>query len=148
MARRDWHDLIGGLLMAEVGTAFALAAREYDMGTLRRMGSGMFPMVLGWLLAGLGVLVALPAAYRSGTLPTIPLRPYLLVLFAVLTFAFTVDHVGMVPATIALVVLAGAGDREASPVRSLMLGTVLAGLAVLVFTVGLSIPIPAFTWRF
>lgn len=148
MRGRDYHDVLGGLLMVVVGLVFAVYSRDYELGTPSRMGSGMFPMLLGYLLAVLGVVIAVPALRRSGELPRFALRPYLLVLCSVVAFALLVDHVGMVPVTVLLVCLAGAAERNFSLRRSLWLAAVLSALAVLIFRVGLSLPIPAFAWRF
>ena len=66
MAHRDTHDLVGGLAVAAIGAFFALYGGQYTMGTAARMGPGYFPTILGWVLAVLGLLVALPACFRSG----------------------------------------------------------------------------------
>jgi hypothetical protein len=44
-----------------VGLAFAWGAGSYSIGTGARMGPGYFPMVLGVLLAGLGLIVTITA---------------------------------------------------------------------------------------
>ena len=55
MKPRDRLDLTGGSLMVAVGLFAALYARQYEFGTLARMGPGFFPQVLGWVLVVLGV---------------------------------------------------------------------------------------------
>ena len=42
-----------------VGLAFAWGAGSYSVGTGARMGPGYFPMVLGFLLAGLGLVITI-----------------------------------------------------------------------------------------
>ena len=42
-----------------VGIAFAWGAGSYSVGTGARMGPGYFPMVLGFLLAGLGLVITI-----------------------------------------------------------------------------------------
>ena len=66
MKSRDTHDLVGGIALTVIGIACGLYASRYNMGTAARMGPGYFPVVLGWLLALLGLLVALPAWWRQG----------------------------------------------------------------------------------
>jgi hypothetical protein len=51
--------------MAVLGVAVAMAAFGYEIGTLRSMGSGFFPLVLGVLLALVG----------GAIVATTPLRP-------------------------------------------------------------------------
>ena len=59
MAIKSQKDLLAGLMFTLTGAAFTLGAREYDMGTAGRMGPGYFPLVLGIILAGLGILITL-----------------------------------------------------------------------------------------
>jgi len=58
MAIKSQQNLVAGLMFSVTGAAFALGAREYDMGTAGRMGPGYFPLVLGVILAVLGILIA------------------------------------------------------------------------------------------
>jgi hypothetical protein len=56
MLSRDYRDIVGGLLLVVLGLGFSwYAAEHYDLGSLRRMGPGMFPTVLGVALACLGL---------------------------------------------------------------------------------------------
>ena len=67
MRHRDTRDLVGGLALTVIGLFAAYYAHEhYEIGNLRRMGPGFFPVSLGLTLAVLGVLVALPAWFRQG----------------------------------------------------------------------------------
>lgn len=50
-------DFYSGLMFTIVGITFAVGATNYNIGTGARMGPGYFPLMLGILLAGLGVLV-------------------------------------------------------------------------------------------
>ncbi len=63
----DTRDLIAGALIAMTGGLIAAqAGLSYDLGTLRRMGPGMFPFGLGLLMVGLGVVIAGTAFFRLG----------------------------------------------------------------------------------
>ncbi|OQW89208.1 MAG: hypothetical protein BWK72_04460 [Rhodoferax ferrireducens] len=57
-------DVYAGALLALVGSAFAWGATSYTSGTSARMGPGYFPLMLGVLLAVLGLVIALRGARR------------------------------------------------------------------------------------
>lgn len=52
-------DFWAGVMFAGIGIGFMVASRAYPMGTSVRMGPAYFPMVLGGLLALLGLIVLL-----------------------------------------------------------------------------------------
>jgi Tripartite tricarboxylate transporter TctB family len=57
MQIKSQKDFYSGLMFLIVGLAFALLARNYNVGTGARMGPGYFPQLLGVLLAVLGAIV-------------------------------------------------------------------------------------------
>ena len=68
--QRDWADIWGGAVLALLGAGVAVyAGLRLDFGTLRAMGPGFFPTVLGALLAVLGAAVAFPAWARAAETP-------------------------------------------------------------------------------
>ena len=71
MRQKDSIDIIGGLLLTATGLFAVIYAQTYTFGTLSRMGPGYFPVVLGAVLAVLGLLVAIPAWFRVGTGPVV-----------------------------------------------------------------------------
>lgn len=143
---KDYADIIGGLLLMGGGAWFVLQAGSYAMGSLRRMGPGYFPVAIGLLIILFGLLVLVPALLRAGPMPRPEWRPFLTISLSVLAFALLVEKFGLVPATVALTVLAAAAEPELRPLRLLLLALGLSGIGVLVFTQGLGIPIPAFRW--
>ena len=148
MRNRDWGDVIGGSLLVVVGLYFSIQAGEYDLGTLRRMGPGFFPRALGIFLVALGLLIAALAAYRDGELPKPRLRPFAAILGGILAFALSVEWVGMVPATFLLVGISAFAEPDVRRVPTLILAVVLSVIAVVIFSHGLSIPLPAVRWPF
>ena len=54
---KSQKDFFSGLMFIVVGAAFALGASTYSIGTGARMGPGYFPLVLGVLLAIIGIAV-------------------------------------------------------------------------------------------
>ncbi|CAM8640181.1 Protein of unknown function DUF1468 [Comamonadaceae bacterium] len=54
---KSQKDFFSGIMFIVVGAAFALGASTYSIGTGARMGPGYFPLVLGVLLAIIGIAV-------------------------------------------------------------------------------------------
>ncbi len=55
MKIKSQKDFFSGLMFMAVGVAFAWGATNYSIGEGARMGPGYFPLVLGILLAAIGV---------------------------------------------------------------------------------------------
>ena len=54
---KSQKDFFSGLMFLVVGAAFAVGASTYNIGNGARMGPGYFPLVLGVLLAIIGIAV-------------------------------------------------------------------------------------------
>jgi len=59
MRIKSQQDFFAGLMFTTVGVAFAWAATSFEIGVAARMGPGYFPLMLGILMAILGVVVTL-----------------------------------------------------------------------------------------
>jgi hypothetical protein len=149
-ARVAHIDFVGGVLLIALGLGFALyASAQYPMGELRRMGPGFFPVVLGYVLAGLGVVLVLSsftgAMERIGSFDW---RPFIAVILGLSAFAILVERTGMVVSTIVLTFIVAFGERQFRPVRTALLSLSLAAIGVAIFSWGLGLPVPAFRWNF
>ncbi|WP_333826809.1 tripartite tricarboxylate transporter TctB family protein [Pararhodobacter sp.] len=141
--QRDWPDLCGGLILAAIGAGAAVwAALYYDMGTLRRMGPGFFPVVLGAVLFLLGMVVALPAVGRTAAAPKVEPAAAAAVLAAILIFALGLNRLGLAGATAASVLVATLPAPRKGAVWRIVLAVVVTVLTVLVFSLGLRMTLP------
>lgn len=141
--RRDWPDIWGGLALAALGaSASGWALAHYEIGTLRRMGPGLFPVTLGAALAALGLIVALPAWRRAGT--TTPVQPQAAaaVLASILIFGFGLSRFGLVGATAASVLVATVPAPRPGWLWRVLLTAAVTGLTVVVFSFGLRMTLP------
>lgn len=59
MTIKSQRDFFAGLMFTVIGVGFAVGATNYTIGTGARMGPGYFPLLLGIVLAVLGVVVML-----------------------------------------------------------------------------------------
>lgn len=149
MLSRDYRDIVGGGLLMVCGLAFSwYAAEHYDIGTLRRMGPGMFPAALGVVLAGFGVMLVIPAMFRPGVMPQIRVWTPLFVLSGVAAFALLIRPLGLIPAILAVTVISSLAELKIRPVSLALSCAVLCLIAWLTFRVGLGLPIAMFRWPF
>eukprot|EP01036_Dinobryon_divergens_P041858 gene41858-55523_t len=142
---RDIHDLIGGLLMVAAGLFFALYGSRYNFGSASRMGPGYFPVVLGWTLAVLGLLVALPAWWRRGAAVTVQWGNLGWTIASLLVFAWTLPRVGVVVAS-ALAALLALVPSVMSLRTRLIVCAVVAVLTTLIFPLALQMSLPIWPW--
>lgn len=145
----DIRDVIVGIALAACGGWMAwYSATNYNVGTIHQMGPGMFPMGLGFLLVGFGMMITLPALARGGRLPTVEFRPGLAVLLAVASFAVALERIGLVPSILLMTVIAASADNKLGIRGGVLLGAALGLGSYLVFHLGLGLSIPVFRWPF
>lgn len=142
-------DVLAGLMFLAFGIGAAVIAQDYSLGTLARMGSGYFPMLVGGVIAALGFAILVRALLRpdsSEPVPTIQFRPVLLIATAIIVFGLLADDFGVVAALAALIVIARFAGREGSPLELLIMVLVLIGIVIMIFVYGLNIRLHLWPW--
>ncbi|WP_321365654.1 tripartite tricarboxylate transporter TctB family protein [uncultured Celeribacter sp.] len=146
--KRDIPDLVGGVLLAAIGLFVVFyTLTHYEIGSLRRMGPGFFPAVLGATLALLGGMVALPALARQGEAIHIAWKECLAVLAAILIFAAGLDRLGLVLVTLTSVLIASLAAPDRRIGWRIVLALVVTALSVAVFSFGLKMTVPLWPGR-
>ena len=142
-------DLYAGLMFIAIGAFFALWATNYPMGSSVRMGPAYFPTILGWLCAGLGVIIAI----RGFTIPDVDpnptkLQPLLLINGAAVVFGLLIDpfKIGFVGAVVVSVIVCALGGYEFKWKEALIEATVLVIVCYGAFVYGLGLPFRLFPW--
>lgn len=154
MAIKSRKDFFAGLVFTVCGVAFAWGATTYEVGSAARMGPGYFPLMLGVILAIMGVVITskslvsgLPGGDPIGAWAWKPLG---FVLGANLIFgamlvgvpALGVPEFGLIVAIYALTAIASlAGDRFILK-EVLVLATVLAVGSYVAFVWALKLQFP------
>lgn len=150
MKHIEYRDLIAGIVLAGFGLFVALyAAGHHTIGEPARMGPGFFPVALGWVLVGLGVVIAMLAFRKTVQVlhpPPVSLRALIAVPVAILVFSLLVERLGLVPATVALTFVAVFAEKPFKLRRTVLLAAGLSLLAWLIFTVWLGMTLPAFNF--
>lgn len=141
-------DLVAGLAVIAVGAAILLIGADYSTGTLRRMGPGYFPRLLGIAIVILGALIASPLATRVGTRAesTGGWLSVSLLVAGFIAFALLVEPAGLVPATFAAVFLAAMADAKMrrKPLHAVLLAALTSLACYLIFVLALGLQMTAF----
>lgn len=153
-----WHvdrvDLLTGAILLAFGAAVCAGSLEYDLGSLRRMGPGYAPLLLGAILCMLSVAIlassfrrAQPAKRRQREAPNKGvLRPLILLPLSILSFAFLLEQAGFAPAVFVAVTMAGLAERRnrLGVILLIAAATVLFTAAVFVYALGIPVRLVAF----
>ena len=147
--RRFNKDRVSAALLVLLGAGIVAEGLTYRMGTLTHMGAGYIPVVLGALLALVGVAIGVTAEPGDfGDAKTHPTewRGWLCILGAVFAFVGLGVYGGFVPATFASVFIAALGDRGNRVRDAALLAAGITVAGVLIFDFGLQMQFPLFAW--
>lgn len=144
----------GGLLITGIGAFLTWESSGYPFGTLRSAKAGFFPLVFSVILLCLGLLMILEsmlharmtAGAQSMAETPFALRSLLAISAAILVFYLLITRYGLVPSTVALVVVAAFAERDVKPLRVALTAVVLSVLAVVIFIYLFAIPLEPFRW--
>lgn len=135
---KSQKDFFSGLMFSVIGVSFAWGATTYSVGTGARMGPGYFPLMLGILLAIIGVAVmfsALVVQRPDGEkIGKFAWRPLGFIIGSNLAFgvllgglpSYGVPAMGLIAAIYALVFIASLAGDQFRLKEVLILATVLA----------------------
>lgn len=149
MQIKSQRDFLAGVMFTVVGAAFAVGATNYTVGSSARMGPGYFPLLLGGLLAVLGIVViagsVVMRASNGERVGRIAWKPLAFVIGANLVFgvllgglpSMGLPALGLILAIYALVIVASIAGTRFSLRSSLVLATILAIGSYLTFILGL-----------
>jgi Tripartite tricarboxylate transporter TctB family len=127
---QDFGSAIVFLLMGLAGLYFG---KDLNYGSAGHMGPGYFPVILSWMIIGIGVIVGLMSLSIEGP-PIEPpqFRPL-----------FLMSYVGLAITGVVMTLIAAFARREVKLFESLLLGIGLSIGCVLIFAYGLGQPLPA-----
>ena len=138
---RNGKDFYAGLFFFFIGMVTVFEARSYSVGTVRNMGPGYFPVILGYLLLMIGGGTAVRGIWSKGEgIQIRSIRPLLMVSGAVLSFAFLLAPAGLLLAIFALVFISCLGSQEFRIRDVVILFFVLAAIATCLFVYALGLP--------
>lgn len=144
---RAYKDIVGGLAAMVAGAFLAIHSMlTLRIGTLSQAGPGMLPVALGVILTVLGLMIFVPALFRSGPRIEFDMRSAFYIIAAMVAFALLLKPFGLIPAVMASVLLSAQAENGLSLVGRLALAVALALGTTLLFVVGLSIRLAPLNW--
>ena len=143
------RDRVGGVLLVAVGVlASYVAVAWYPLGTLQRMGPGMFPAGLDILLVFLGAAQFLLTLRGPGSSFKIRVYSPLFVLAGIAAFALMIAPFGLVPAIAGVILVSSLAELRFRILDITLLIVGLSLLAPFIFSFCLGLPIVLFSWPF
>lgn len=135
-------DLLSGVMFSVFGLGAAIIASGYGFGTPARMGPGFFPIVVGVLLAVMGLALIVQSLLHpedDEPVERVHLRPLFFISAAIAAFGILMEERGLIAALVALIVIARFAGREGSLLELAIMVIVLIAVAVGIFVYGLNI---------
>ena len=143
MASRNPKDLWTGIIYICFGVAAIIIARDYGMGTPRKMGPAFFPFLLSGLLILIGSIAVVRSFLRDGTpVGRFTGRGVLLVIAATVLFGLIIRGAGMIIALPVLVIFSAYASRQFRWQTSVYLAVGITVFCILIFLKGLGVPLP------
>lgn len=154
MKIKSQKDFCSGVMFSAVGVAFAWGATNYTIGEGARMGPGYFPLMLGVLLAVIGMAVifgSLVVETEDGEkIGKIAWKPLGFIIGANLAFGlllgglprFGIPAMGLIAGIYALVFIASLAGDHFRPKEVAILATVLAVFSYVAFVWLLKLQFP------
>jgi hypothetical protein len=138
-----------GFVIAIFGIVYSIhTLNTFDLGTVRRMGPGMFPLGLGVTMTLLGIAIAVLVPEANRETQDFAWRPLALVMISLGAFAVGISYLGLFPAVILCVLIVSFAEQPFKPIGAVGTAAALCLAAWLIFKVGLGLTLPLFRWPF
>lgn len=140
------RDLGSGALIFAIGAGATLLGLQYPIGTLADIGPGLFPTVIGILLALTGLAIA--ATRLETRFKRIDIAPdwrgWGCIVGGMLAFAVLGLYFGLAVASFAIVFISALGDRNNSIPQAAILALAMVAVSIVVFWWALQLQMPLF----
>ena len=145
--QRNLRELLGGGLVFAIGLLAAVyAATHYDVGSIGRLGPGVFPILLGASMAVTGLAILIRSAFAAVEEPIkIEWRNAIVIISSIVAFALLLRPAGIVPASAVTIFLSTLADGSMTLARRLLLSAILTVAVVLIFKTGFGMRVPLIT---
>ncbi len=143
-------DVYSGLLIISIGLFAAYVGKGYKIGTISNMGPGFVPMWLGIILSIVGLIIsfnALRSAEKGDHMELPDTRGSVCIIAGILSFIICAEHVGLVLASLSLILISAMGDRKQTWQSASLLALIVTIVGVGVFSYALNLPFSLVSWE-
>ena len=139
-------DVGAGAIFVGIGLFFGLMTLYgLDIGTARRMGPGYFPIVLSGLLVVFGITTILKGiGHEDVERGPLPWRCIAILLGVPVIFGLLIRPLGIAPVLLVTTFITSFASRRMSLIVALLLSLGLTVFCILVFVMGLGLPLRIF----
>ena len=142
---RNNKDFCAGVMFFMVGAISIVVAWDYPFGSSRRMGPGYFPVSLGGIMVGLGLIIMLQGLRNNEKIQgNWSIRALILLPFSLVIFGILMEVAGFIPALVALIFVSAASGREFKFKEVLVQTAIMVPISWTIFIWGLGLPYPIF----
>jgi len=137
------QDFGAGLFLIAIGLFALWQGWKLPLGTLRSMGAGMLPLSLAVMLCIGGVALIVSSIVNKGeALEAWSIRGLVFIVGGVVTFAFTIQSLGLVFAGPLSMIIASMASDEFNWKEAVIFSVILTAACALLFKTALGLPIP------
>ena len=148
MKMRGTQDIAAGAVVVAFAAAVLVALSRIPTAKYQAISPDLFPRVCAYALILGGIALLVRGFLRAGpSLERANWRGVVLVVLSVVVFGFVAPRFGYAVAGFLTIVIAGFGARDAKPLSLVVFATGLIAFSVVLFSVVLKVPMPAFTLR-
>ena len=142
MKIRAPKDFWSGVMFCAFAVVGLIAARGYSLGAAGKMGPGYFPLLLGGVLAALGIILIIRSLVLEGApLPRFHVAPLAVIAIAVCLFGALIEPFGLVVALAVLTLLSAWAGPQFRLTETIALTVALIAFSIGVFAYALGLPL-------
>jgi hypothetical protein len=135
---------LGGLALLILSLVFIVGGYELGVGSPRRLGTGAFPVITGFILAVLSLVVIAGDLRDTSDAERPDWISFAAIGAALAVFALTVGRIGLVPGAFLTVITASVPDPSLPLLGKIILGAVVSLACWALFIGVIGLPVAAF----
>jgi hypothetical protein len=139
-------EVLISLFLVILGALVARGGLGYGLGTMARPGAGAFPLIVGVLLSGIGLMLFVSFCRSATSAVRMEIHSIAAVLASLVAFGLMVRQLGILPATTAAVVIASFAQPGMRVFEVVVLALIASALTVFLFIYGLGLPLRVVAW--
>jgi putative tricarboxylic transport membrane protein len=140
-----WESAVAVAIIGFAG-AMAYIGASYPVGTLGDMGPGYFPLMVSLATAAMGVITLVEVATSPSATLHVSWRAILFTVASILSWALLAERFGLIPASLALILLASLARPPVKIVSSVVTAVLVSACAVGLFIYGFDLPLRPLRW--